>query len=460
MKNIITVLALALFMIGGCSPILEQSTSTTPTTKTTEIPAGTGVTYYVSPVGSDTNPGTITEPWFTIQHAADTMVAGDTLLLRGGTYNESVITAHDGNTTEGYITFSAYLGERPIINGANVSESQNGFIIVNNYIRLSGLEIENWNENGIWVENSHHIEISDCKVHDLCCGIGMADGTHDFVVDQVEMYNFDLYGFDASPAWGADNYNGTINDSVAHSARDNSQNVDGFALGHGNQHSFTINRCQAYDVFDGFDISSRDTTLNSCLAYDNWNCGYKLWNDNIRLMNSIGYHNANANVELDWDGKPGIITLQNCTFFDTKTFNIWIENKGDQLRMYNTILAGGDNIGLAFEQEDASNYRGDYNIFQNDAPERAIVIGYELEFSISEVESGDWLIYSGQDEHSFVLSDSEVLFKNLNDWDLHLREGSLAIDNGNGQDAPEEDYEGNTRPYGIKSDIGAYEYVG
>jgi hypothetical protein len=39
--------------------------------------------YYVAPNG---NPGDVNHPWCTIQHAADTMVAGDTVLIRSGTY--------------------------------------------------------------------------------------------------------------------------------------------------------------------------------------------------------------------------------------------------------------------------------------------------------------------------------------------------------------------------------------
>src|SRR5271166_1725311 len=38
-----------------------------------------GTTYYVAITGSDSNPGTFSQPWKTIQHAADTVVAGDTV---------------------------------------------------------------------------------------------------------------------------------------------------------------------------------------------------------------------------------------------------------------------------------------------------------------------------------------------------------------------------------------------
>ena len=113
-------------------------------------------------------------------------------------------------------------------------------------------------------------------------GIGVTDGAHDFVLNRVVMHHFSLYGFDASASGGAVCYNGTFNDCIAHTGRDLAQNVDGFALGHGTQHDFVFNRCIVYNIYDGFDISSKNTTLNRCLAYDCWNGGYKLWQDEIK----------------------------------------------------------------------------------------------------------------------------------------------------------------------------------
>src|SRR5262249_4453300 len=42
--------------------------------------------YYVAPTGSDTNNGSSTSPWATLQHAVETVAAGDTILVRSGTY--------------------------------------------------------------------------------------------------------------------------------------------------------------------------------------------------------------------------------------------------------------------------------------------------------------------------------------------------------------------------------------
>jgi len=417
------------------------------------------ITFYVAPHGDDAGPGTLDQPWRTIQHAAETMVAGDTVFIRDGVYNEQVSTVRDGNAVDGYIVFSAYPGETPVIDATGVTTGDTGFFVSHSYIKLTGLEICNW-DTGIWMEKGGHVEVSDCEVHDVWYGIGAADGAHDFELNRVEIHHFSLYGFDASPSGGADCYNGIFNDCIAHTCRDPGQNVDGFALGHGNQHDFVFNRCEVYDVYDGFDISARNTILKGCSAHDCGNAGYKIWQDNVTLVNCLSYHNEVTNVELDWDGEPGTTTLRNCHFVDSQTYNIWVENSADSLLMYNCIVACGDNIGLAIEHLGVDNYRGDYNVFHNDNPDRGIVVwDYEPEFSLNRIAAGDWTTYSGQDQHSLVSFDPECeLFENLGNWNLHLLEGSIAIDAGTSENSPSIDYDGTSRPQGEGYDIGAYEY--
>ena len=82
----------------------------------------------------------------------------------------------------------------------------------------------------------------------------------------VLAHDFDLYGFDVSPG-DSDCYNGVFWYCLSHTCRDPDQNVDGFALGHGTQHDFWLYRCEAYDVYDGIDISSRDTLIERCSAH-------------------------------------------------------------------------------------------------------------------------------------------------------------------------------------------------
>lgn len=61
--------------------------------KKNSLPSSTGNavshTYYVSPSGSDANAGTINEPLRGINTALNKANAGDTILVRTGTYHEN-----------------------------------------------------------------------------------------------------------------------------------------------------------------------------------------------------------------------------------------------------------------------------------------------------------------------------------------------------------------------------------
>ncbi len=417
-------------------------------------------TYYVDKnhgSASDSNPGTPALPWKTIGHATETISAGDTLYIRAGIYYEPVYIENSG-IPEDYILISAYPGETPIIDGTGVTSSGTGIVLNKDYIKIAGLEIQNWGETGLWIEDAGFTVVSDCVIHDVVYGVGLADGAHDFAFNLVEIYHFSLYGFDASPSGGSDCYNGVWNNCISHTGRDPEQNVDGFALGHGTQHDFEFNHCITYDVFDGFDISARKTTLNGCLAYACWNGCYKLWQDQVELVNCIGYDGLISIVELDWDGFPGTTVLRNCTFYQGQTFTIWVENKGDSLRMINCIIAGGLNIGLAFEQMGITRYHGDYNLFHNENPHRAIAVGYTDEFSLDQISAGNWTTYSSQDAHSIVSASASELFQQPEQYDLHLLPTSPAVDMGTNSGAPLVDFDGNPRPSGSGVDMGAYEY--
>ncbi|GIJ29319.1 hypothetical protein Vqi01_44810 [Micromonospora qiuiae] len=89
--------------------------------------AATQATYYVAPSGNDTNPGTITSPFRTLQRARDAVrqvnanMTGDIYVyLRGGSYPVSSTIEFgpsDSGTNGHRITYAAHPGETPVLEG-------------------------------------------------------------------------------------------------------------------------------------------------------------------------------------------------------------------------------------------------------------------------------------------------------------------------------------------------------
>ncbi|HET6250979.1 MAG TPA: right-handed parallel beta-helix repeat-containing protein [Tepidisphaeraceae bacterium] len=74
--------------------------------------------WYVATSGSNSNPGTLAAPFQTIQFAANKAHAGDTVLVRAGTYHEDVTVPNSG-TSAAKITFEPYNNESVTIDGAD-----------------------------------------------------------------------------------------------------------------------------------------------------------------------------------------------------------------------------------------------------------------------------------------------------------------------------------------------------
>ena len=143
------------------------------------VKAAAATTYYVSTTGNDSGTGTVDNPWKTIQKAMNTVRAGDSVYVRGGTYNEKITVNTSGNATDGYITLQNYPGETPVLDGSNLTISSGYssmlWIADKSYIKIIGLEIRNYKTTvknnlimGVYVTGaSHDVEIRNCKIHDI-----------------------------------------------------------------------------------------------------------------------------------------------------------------------------------------------------------------------------------------------------------------------------------------------------
>ncbi len=79
--------------------------------------------YYVATIGSDTNSGSISDPFATIQHAVGVMSPGDTCHIRGGTYREVVDLSGAAGSSNSPITLVAYQGETVVLDGTEAITS-------------------------------------------------------------------------------------------------------------------------------------------------------------------------------------------------------------------------------------------------------------------------------------------------------------------------------------------------
>jgi hypothetical protein len=109
---------------GGASPVAGAGGSG-------EVPDASGTrqaAYYVSPTGSDDNPGSASQPFRSLSKARDVVRAisskmtGDIYVyLRGGTFEVAApitFTPADSGTNEHRIHYQAYPGEKPALSGA------------------------------------------------------------------------------------------------------------------------------------------------------------------------------------------------------------------------------------------------------------------------------------------------------------------------------------------------------
>ena len=104
-------------------------------------------THFVALDGKDGNLGTEAEPWETFQHVSDVATPGDVVCFREGIYQTQDIHISKSGETNKAISFVAFPGEHPILDGGGTA---NELVVLESgvsNIRISGFGIQNF---GIW----------------------------------------------------------------------------------------------------------------------------------------------------------------------------------------------------------------------------------------------------------------------------------------------------------------------
>lgn len=167
---------------------------------TTGFTANTNV-FYLSPTGSDTNPGTIELPWATLKKAAETLVAGQTAYFRSGTYL-GYVSFNNSGTIDNRITYQAYPGENPIIDGSNLktnlanSWNDDALLYINgNYLVFKGFEVKNAAGVSLYCsQNTHDNTIDHMHIHNgYHTGIYLASCSYHTISNNI-IHDFYDYG--------------------------------------------------------------------------------------------------------------------------------------------------------------------------------------------------------------------------------------------------------------------------
>jgi parallel beta-helix repeat protein len=414
-------------------------------------------TYYVATTGNDANPGTQAQSWKTIQKAANTMVGGDTVYIRAGTYNEQVALYYKENSSGPYTTFTAYPGEEVILDGTGISIQYGGGLFHvwhTDYIRVDGLKVQNSNGAGIYVAYANNIEVKNNRTHDTVKSGVSTWGSSNVVIEDNDI----SLACNPHPGYGQSEENISVDNSSYVEIRGNHVHDGPVGLNQARAGGEGINvkngssNVRVYNnvvnnldkLAFGLDAWTSDTYNVEYFGNIAYNCYYGFivsseqgaMVENVKVYNNIAYNITRAGFSIPWWSGTADALKRNIQFINNTSYNngqgFWNQSPLNEnvIVRNNIFIQNGTNVLLVSGSEAQITF--DNNLF----------FGSGGTYGTNQV-TGD------------------PLFVNPTGADFHLQNGSPAIDAGvdtSGYGVIN-DYDGNSRPRGAGYDIGAYEYL-
>lgn len=149
--------------------------------------------YYIAKNGNDNFSGSISKPWRSIQKANDSLVAGDTVYIRQGVYDEIIRPVNTGLVKQ-RITYKNYLSETAIIRG--VSPDKPVVAIYYSYITIDGLDIKLANPQGQTKSRNIIVSGTSAKYNEIlnCKIINRTDPVYESQTKKVFEFGIDIQG--------------------------------------------------------------------------------------------------------------------------------------------------------------------------------------------------------------------------------------------------------------------------
>jgi hypothetical protein len=283
-------------------------------TLTVANPIATACALYVSPTGSDSNPGTLSNPLQTAQKAFDSATAGQTVCFRAGTYPQYIAATTGFNQVEGNsgtpgnpIVFTNYPGEIALLQG---STRVNGSYVTFRGTPNNTPNCSATNPCGLIFEGSTGYVLGAVSI---CCASNY--NSHFVLFDHVEIrkgsYHAGIY---------EEGCNNAILGSYVHDNGLQDRNEDngiywsvtpagctngGLIANNLVEHNYSKG-IQLYDGGSGTEPAFVTVTENT--SVNNGNLGAVVWGDHNVFVNNILYNNNNLSGGAAAGAQAGLYT--------------------------------------------------------------------------------------------------------------------------------------------------------
>ncbi len=388
--------------------------------------------YYVSPTGSDGASGAGDQPWRTLQHAAERVAVGDTVVVRAGDYAGFHLET-DG-TAAAPITFRGEPGARittrnPVTpDGINLEGAD--------YVVIEGFTVINQPRAGIRSVLNEHVTIrANLTDNNQVWGIFTGFSYDLLIENNTATRSHEQHGIYVSNSGDRPVIRGNTiwgnSDCGIHMNGDVSQGGDGIISNAVVENNVIYNN----GTGGGSSINCdgvQNSIIRNNLIYDAHSSGISLY----KIDAADGSRNnliVNNTVLVASDGRWAL--------------NILPDSSGNTVR--NNILFSAQSFrgAISIAADSLVGFTSDYNITED---------RFTLDDGDSVLTLGAWQAL-GRDLHSLATADPLSLFSAPVNGVYRLKAGSAAIDRGTAVNAPT-DFEGHIRPTGAGFDIGHDEY--